>query len=432
MKNIREQLKGLKNEDVFQARPSWVLSNKQMLMSQISKTRVAVSEESSEKKLSQSWRRFTHIYQSFVPTNMNKALRPILTAVMALVITTGGWVASAYAEPGDFMWSTKVAFNTVVEQGKLALTSEDKKTSLKLDFATKKAHILKQVSDSDIKNDVKEKLLKQTSKDLKEQLDGVNDSLKNSTAEDASGLVKEISLKTKEISHTLREVSDKTAGDNSALSINLAEQAVDASKQSLQMVEVVLEKKVEANSEVSEEEKMIIKEHITETVNEIKQDVEKTKAQATQIQDIKNSGTAELLNVIENESNNSTSTEIELLDNNVSSSTTSSTNVDGQSVSVETQKNSNTISSIDLSNKIDAVVKTVDTENDSVIGLLEGNMLEAVKKTIELKATVTDVSKEVSDSLNKLQTQVQVNIENNKVTASTTTKIDISSSSTLR
>src|SRR3989339_1610056 len=247
MKKIREQLKGLKNEDVFQARPSWVLSNKQMLMSQISKTRLAVSEESSEKKLSQSWRRFTHIYQSFVPANMNKVLRPILTAVMALVITTGGWVASAYAEPGDFMWSTKVAFNTVVEQGKLAMTSEDKKTSLKLDFATKKAHMLKQVSDSDIKDKgVKEKLLKQTSKDLKEQLDGVNDSLKNSTAKDASGLVKEISLKTKEISHTLREVSDKTAEDNSELSLNLAEQAVDASKQSLQMVEVVLEKKVEA------------------------------------------------------------------------------------------------------------------------------------------------------------------------------------------
>ena len=99
----------------------------------------------------------------FVPTNINKAFRPILTAVMALVITSGGWIASAYAEPGDFMWSTKVALNSVVEQGQLALTPEEKKTSIKLDFATKRAHILKQVSDSNIQNkDTKNKLLKET------------------------------------------------------------------------------------------------------------------------------------------------------------------------------------------------------------------------------------------------------------------------------
>jgi len=32
MKRLQEQLKNLKNEDVFSARPSWVLENKQLLM----------------------------------------------------------------------------------------------------------------------------------------------------------------------------------------------------------------------------------------------------------------------------------------------------------------------------------------------------------------------------------------------------------------
>ncbi|MFA7314346.1 MAG: hypothetical protein WC025_00235 [Candidatus Magasanikbacteria bacterium] len=437
-KKIKEQLKNLKNEDVLSTRQSWVLENKQLLMSQISKTRSDVSTEKQKQTWGNQWKNFSHIYQMFLPTNINKSFRSVFTALLALVLTSGGWVASAYAEPGDFMWSTKVAINSVVEQGKLALSSEEQKTSLKLNFAAKSAQVLKQVADSDISNkDTKNKLLKENSVDLQNKLNSANESLKNSEAKDAVNLVKEVSLKTKEISHTLKEVADQISiTDDASLSNDLSIQALDASKQSLQMVEVVLEKKAEVNSEVSEEEKLIIREHIADTVNQMQQDTQKAQAQAGQlVEDVKNDNINDTNNPVNVLGQNSSSTAIVLVTNTASTTEiVSTTNPDDISKIVPTEDEVNATKDTkttagDLLTKVDAVVKTVETENTNVQTLLDTNVLEAVKKTIELKNTVSDVSKEVSNTLIQLPQKVITTIETS--TNTTTTIIATSTSSTV-
>jgi len=429
MKRLQEQLKNLKNEDVFSARPSWVLENKQLLISQISKTRVDVSAQKQKQTWGTYWKNFSHIYQMFVPTNLNKSFRPVFTALVALILTSGGWVASAYAEPGDFMWSAKVAINSMVEQGQLAVTSEEKKTSVKLNFAAKSAQVLKQVSDSNISDKgTKNKLLKENSVDLKNKLDSASESLQNSEAKDAIDLVKEVSLKTKEISNTLKQVAAQTAlDDNASLSKDLSAQAVDASKQSLQMVEVVLEKKAEVNSEVSEEEKLIIREHITDTVNQIKQDTKKVKAQADQlVEDVKNDNINNLSNPLNSLLPSSSSTSVLGTVSSTASSTTlvtTSTNPDDipKIIPKEDEIVSNKDTASSLLTKVDAVAKTVETENTSVQTLLDTNVLEAVKKTIELKNTISNVSSEVNSTLIQLPQKVVTPIAGSTTTVSVVT-----------
>ncbi len=434
MNKIQKQLKNLKNEDVFSARPSWVLKNKQLMMAQISKTRVNVSTQKQTWEI--KWKNFSHIYKMFVPINISKSFRPVFTALVALLLTSGGWVASAYAEPGDFMWSAKVAINSVVEQSKLAFTPEDQKTSVKLNFAAKSAQVLKQVSNSDISDkDTKNKLLKENSKDLQNKLNSANESLQNSEAKDAVNLVKEVSLKTKEITNTLKEVATQTAiDDNASLSKDLFDQAIDASKQSLQMVEVVLEKKAEVNSEVSEEEKMIIREHITDTVNEIKQDTNKAKVQADQlVEDVKNDNINNPNNQVDVlGQSNTTTTEVLGAVTSTSSTTpiTTSTNPDDvpKIIPKEDEIVTNKDTASDLLIKVDAVVKTVETENTSVQTLLDSNVLEAVKKTIELKNTVSNVSNEVNSTLIQLPQKVITPI----VSTTTTVSVVTSTSSTIK
>ena len=407
-------MKNLKNEDAWQARHSWVLENKQLLMSQISKTNVEAKGERKEKTFSENWRNFAHIYQSFVPHNINKAFRPVLTAMMALVITTGGWVASAYAQPGDFMWSTKVAFNSVVEQGKLAFTSDENKTSVQLEFASKRAQILRQVVDSDIENkDTKNKLIKETSEDLKHKLDNVSESLQQTDATTASGLVKELSLKTKEISNTLKDAAAQTAIEDEGLSKDLSLQATDTAKQSLELVEVVLEKKIEANLEISEDEKLIIREHIAESVLEIQKDTEKVQAQADKL--------TEETKVENNDSTQTTTSSannIELLTIvTLSASTTAVTS---------TAKTGDSVT--EIKSRAAELSKTIVTENNNVQVLLDSNVLEAVKKTLELKNTISTLSHEVDTTLSNYNLENKVLIENK----TTTTTTIISTSSTVR
>ncbi|MBT3949437.1 hypothetical protein HOF40_05120 [Candidatus Parcubacteria bacterium] len=143
MRELKRQLKevrkktGLVNPD-----RSWVLENKQRLFDQISNTTVVVEKEKKQKtpeNMQYAWLSFTRKAKVFLPQNMATLARPLATAVLALMLTTGGWVASAYAEPGDVFWGTKEAFGAVVEQGRLAFTPDNEEASLHLEFASKRA-----------------------------------------------------------------------------------------------------------------------------------------------------------------------------------------------------------------------------------------------------------------------------------------------------
>lgn len=150
MKNIVQQLKeinGMINPDSF-----WVIENKNKLMRQILPTTVArvyiVSEKTDARLRSQVASVLENIQiasKVFASRRYIRSLRSVMALVLALLLTTSGWVASAYAEPGDALWTAKTAWNSVVEKSQLAVTAEEDEAPLHLQFAAKQAHVLKQV-----------------------------------------------------------------------------------------------------------------------------------------------------------------------------------------------------------------------------------------------------------------------------------------------
>ena len=241
----------------------------------------------------------------------------------------------------------------------------------------------------------------------------MSESLQQTDATTASGLVKELSLKTKEISNTLKDAAAQTAIEDEGLSKDLSLQATDTAKQSLELVEVVLEKKIEANLEISEDEKLIIREHIAESVLEIQKDTEKVQAQADKL--------TEETKVENNDSTQTTTSSannIELLTIvTLSASTTAVTS---------TAKTGDSVT--EIKSRAAELSKTIVTENNNVQVLLDSNVLEAVKKTLELKNTISTLSHEVDTTLSNYNLENKVLIENK----TTTTTTIISTSSTVR
>lgn len=396
---MKEQLKNLKNTEVLTARPSWVLENKKMLMSQIAKTTVETIHNENENILTEKLKNIAHVYQMLLPKNIGRTLKPVFTTVLALIITSGGWIASAYAEPGDIMWSTKKAISNVVEQGQLVVTSKENKASLNLEFASKRAQVLKEVADSDANINVKTKIIRQASDELQQKLDTAKEELKDSDVIKISDLVKDVALKTQEISSTLKEVASQNVVDAS-LSKELSAKAVDVSQTSLQMVERVLEKKVESKTAVSEEEKIIIKDHLATAVEEIKKDTEKAKEDLVGLSASANNNVA----TSESQALNTTST---LIKEDVSVTTTNTT-TSSVELKTTTPVQDAQIKTTELTSKVAEMSKAVESEKTTVTNLVETNILEAVKKTIELKTSVDTVSKEVVTTKEQILTTTPV------------------------
>lgn len=202
----------------------------------------------------------------FVPQSLMHSFKPIASVVVALMLTTAGWIASAYAEPGDMLWDAKNAVNSVMENGRLILASDQEQTSLKLSFASKQARVLQQVVETDkIQGEEKEKLVDKTVESLQKKLDSAQESIKTLTANDAADMVKQVALSTQDISQTLQNTA-KNATDNE-ISEKIEKTVVETTKQSLEMVGDTVQKKTEANLEFSDEEKEIVKGQIDQAVD---------------------------------------------------------------------------------------------------------------------------------------------------------------------
>ncbi len=280
MKSLKAQLKSIKGlETRINPDREWVLRNREQLMRQIEHTSSQATVHVSEApKVAHSINTWTKI---FVPRTFIRSLKPLSSVAFALVLTTLGWIASAYAEPGDVLWNAKNALNSVVESSRLALAPESQQASLKLSYASKQAHVLKQVVETDkLVGEEKARLVEITADSLQKKLTSAQESVKTIDPSDAENLVKEVSLSTQDISQTLKEAQE-TAGEG-GIGDTIEKTAVETTKQSLQMVSDAVQKKTDANLEISSEEKEIVKDHIDQAVESIV-------AEATKVQNKLNS-----------------------------------------------------------------------------------------------------------------------------------------------
>ncbi|PLX28256.1 hypothetical protein C0581_02880 [Candidatus Parcubacteria bacterium] len=425
MKNLRRQLKEVKQaKGLVNPDPSWVLENKQKLLNQISNTTAVEQKEKKQnvpENMQYAWLSFTRKAKVFLPQNMASLARPLATAVLALLLTTSGWVASAYAEPGDVFWGTKEAFGVVVEHGRLVLTRDDDEAPLHLEFASKRAKVLQQVVDRENIDPVKKKKMVQKAvEDVEKKLASADESLQKISPEKASKMVKDVSLKTKEISKTLKDTAKKVEVEDSEFAKDINKKATESTKKSLEMVEVVVQKKIEAQLEISEDEKNVIKEHIDEVVGNLKQDAQKAQTQAEELTEGVETGA-----ISEHELVTSTVGVVEEVENSVEGdpSTTTSDSIDTEieAVSTTTSENVETADESDVEQtiqsgslmesgeKVKNVVKTIgdavesfDEDVEGVDVLVEEDILEAIKKTQELNDSVEQAVDGVSKTVEEL------------------------------
>ncbi|MBI2437046.1 MAG: hypothetical protein HYV41_04890 [Candidatus Magasanikbacteria bacterium] len=422
MKNIVQQLKeinGMINPDSF-----WVIENKNKLMRQILPTTVArvyiVSEKTDARLRSQVASVLENIQiasKVFASRRYIRSLRSVMALVLALLLTTSGWVASAYAEPGDALWTAKTAWNSVVEKSQLAVTAEEDEAPLHLQFAAKQAHVLKQVVEQeDVEPEKKDGLIKKNSEDLEKKLAVADQSLKKASVETATDFVKDVSLKTQEISDVLKqsvEQVNKNGTKSGVLNVALVEgldkAVAEVQKTSLDMVETVVQKKTDGNIEISAEEKTIIKNHIDVMVEDIHVAAQKAK---TQVDELKVLVEAEVV-AEKHIANSNASTTFGSMD------FTSTSSVPVLITSTPTTTVATKEALDQALKKADETTVAVDAHAHVADQIVEGNVLEALQAVRQLNETVTQTVKEVQ----KVGKEIIPNIQNSGRASETTTSV---------
>ncbi len=363
MKELKAQLKRMKDlETRINPDREWVLRNRTRMMTQIEHTSLqSVAHPVEAPKVVHSVSTWTKI---FVPQTLVRSLKPVTSVAFALMITTVGWIASAYAEPGDVLWGAKSAFNSVVENGRLALAPESEQASLKLSYASKQAHVLKQVVETtNVEGEKKTKLVEKTADSLQKKLDSAQESIKVVPLVDSLDLVKKVSLSTQDISQTLKETLENA--EVGGISEKIEKTAVETTKQSLEMVGDAFQKKADANIEISNEEKEIVKDHIDAAVESIIAEVSKA----------------------QNKLNEQSTSSTLLL-----TTSTIATNLLTSSTPLALTTSTGSTSIMDAI----ATVKTIDEQKKTVDSLKETNLVEALNTTKALAERVTTVIEQIT------------------------------------
>jgi hypothetical protein len=281
MKLLKSQLKTIKHlETRINPDREWVLHTREKIMTQIAHTsNQTASDTLRTAPVAHSISTWAKI---FVPQSFVQSFKPVFSVFAALLITSVGWIASAYAQPGDVFWGAKNAMSSVIETGRLVLATDDEQASLKLTYASKQAHLLKQVVETDnVAAEKKARLVEKTMTTFQKKLDSAQESIKTLPASDAAEMVKEVSLSTRDISETLKEAATVAEKNDTTLSEKIEKTASDVAKQGLEMVGDTVAKKGEANLVISPEEEIIVKEHIDSAVESILADAMKVHEKLT-------------------------------------------------------------------------------------------------------------------------------------------------------
>jgi len=199
LKKIRET-NGRINAD-----QSWVVQNKARMLTQIKNT---VPEEPVKFNLHMVWQAMEVLLPGRV---VYSVVRPMAVFILVGGIALSGWITSASATenclPGEMCYGVKMAVEKTQEVIVNVTGSNDAKTQMHLEFASRRANEVKQVIAKNDSNSSAQAT--ETIKMLEESLQSVRDNFSKlgvDKPERAKEITKEITKKTEEIKTKLEDV----------------------------------------------------------------------------------------------------------------------------------------------------------------------------------------------------------------------------------
>ncbi len=213
-KELLNKLKDIKKfEDAGQPQESWVLSNKEILMSQIKPQTV---QAEPQERIGESVYYFKYFNELF----SQKVLKPVTVSLMvvAMLLTYSATVSVASASlPGDMLYPVK----TTKERLQLALTfNEEDKIMLQLDFVIRRVDEFQKLAWKDDDDTTKAQKLSQSAKQISQDVIVVKDNLNRITMAASIGaleLAKQVDDKTIEVKQDITQIqnqlSDQVKGE---------------------------------------------------------------------------------------------------------------------------------------------------------------------------------------------------------------------------
>lgn len=251
MRHLRQQLKALRHADTrVQPDAAWVTKNRGRLMTQINNT-VVNSDTVSLHTRFEEWK--------YVVGNARlwRVARPVLTALVVAVLTTGGWIASVSASinslPGDRLWSIKRAAQKTELAVKSLGASDQQKAQLQLALAKSRTDEIKRtLKDRRLPTDPQARTktvndLNTATHDVREAVktasDAVNTQVQDATKSElpsAIAVVSGVSKDTTEIAKSLQATAQQTNSVDLKLTREVAETVKVLNESSLSNVEAVV------------------------------------------------------------------------------------------------------------------------------------------------------------------------------------------------
>lgn len=260
MNKIAKQLKDLRQTDV-NPNQEWLKKNRDLLLSQIKNT--VSSKDSKENKFLSENIKFAFSFVSFF-VSARRAMRPIVVALLVLMIGTGGWIATVEASyealPGEWLYPAKRATEKTQAVVTTLVGTKSTETKMHVEFAKRRAIETKKIVESQDPTRIKN--VNTTVNELKQEIKNVNTNLeeiKNSRTQEAAETIKDIGKEAEEIKDVLKEVKvNLLASVSSTVNTNLTEavkEAKDAVKDTaVKAVEVLVSKHLDGDQNVSKAE----------------------------------------------------------------------------------------------------------------------------------------------------------------------------------
>ncbi|MFZ2189853.1 MAG: hypothetical protein WA057_05700 [Candidatus Magasanikiibacteriota bacterium] len=366
--DLIKQLKAVKEvEGRINPDQSWVVQNKERLMTQIGNT-VEV-EEKFHFTVDNVWQAVQILLPGRIAYNV---IRPLAIFVLVFAITASGWITTVGATqnslPGDISYGVKVAVN------KLTKDNIDVATDISKDV--KKVAQKKQVDSA--------KRVNVGVEYLKKSLDSAKEDVKKSTetkmvTNEALEQTKKVSEATKEINQNLEEAKQQIVDTAQTAVVDEAKKVVVDT--ALEVVENIIQKQEEGKIESANSE--AVKSLVTDQINNLENIVSTV------------SSTAQDLNL-----NNNNTLAASGTTNNTGTSTISE--IVNKTTVIQDLNSTNTTTVQEI---VDEAVKKVNTTGQGIIENIatakelvkSDNLLEAIQKVKEANQASQDVQKTITD-----------------------------------
>jgi len=271
MDKIIEQLKELKN---IRPREGWVNSQRELLLSQITKQNIAKPQSF----LVNGW----YLAKSLMPVGVLRfAARPVgvFVGLMVLVFSTGmfGVNASRGSLPGDMLYQVKLTSEKV----KVGFTvKEEKKAVLHVQFAEERVKEIETVSQKASSMETKKEQIKVAAIGLKNEMAKTNETLDKvkqdqTNAKDVLQTVKSVDQKTAELEVRIDQKKEEMK-DDKEITKSLSEVKAAMAETGVKAVEVIVSKHESGAIKLSDTE-------IIETINNIDKKIESAQKKVDEV-----------------------------------------------------------------------------------------------------------------------------------------------------